>query len=226
MNQGNSSSGGSTVSLSHIDYTVNKRQLFSNLSLLIAPGEVHSIIGPSGSGKSTIVHLINGLLFPDSGTVTIDGIPITANNATAMRRLIGYSLQGTLLFPHMSVGKNITLPGMLRKDRATLLKQRLGQLLGLFGLPAAYASRYPHELSGGEQQRVALARAFVTSPKILFADEPTGNLDGENAVQVEDLLFGLNKEEKTTLILVTHNLELAYKTETILRMKSGRLVEA
>jgi putative ABC transport system ATP-binding protein len=136
---------------------------------------------------------------------------------------VGFVFQNFQLLQTLTAFENVMVPLELRGDANVAQKAR--DILGRVGL-GDRIHHYPSQLSGGEQQRVALARAFVTSPKILFADEPTGNLDETNARQIEELLFGLNREEKTTLILVTHNLELAGKTETILRMKGGKLVDS
>jgi putative ABC transport system ATP-binding protein len=143
------------------------------------------------------------------------------DRAYIRNQYVGFVFQNFQLLPTLTALENVMVPLELRGEKNVAPKAK--DLLARVGLGARF-SHYPSQLSGGEQQRVAMARAFITSPRILFADEPTGNLDGESATQITDLLFGMNREEKTTLILVTHNLELAQKTERILHMKGGKLV--
>jgi putative ABC transport system ATP-binding protein len=145
------------------------------------------------------------------------------DRAYLRNQYVGFVFQNFQLLQTLTAFENVMVPLELRGDNNVSKKAK--DMLSRVGL-GDRIHHYPSQLSGGEQQRVALARAFITSPKILFADEPTGNLDGENATQIEELLFGMNREEKTTLILVTHNLELANKTEKILRMKNGRIVDS
>jgi putative ABC transport system ATP-binding protein len=140
---------------------------------------------------------------------------------TSATRFVGFVFQNFQLLPTLTALENVMIPLELRGDRN--VEPLAKDLLARVGLSERF-NHYPSQLSGGEQQRVAMARAFITSPRILFADEPTGNLDEENAHQITDLLFGMNREEKTTLVLVTHNLELAQKTQRILQMKGGKLV--
>jgi putative ABC transport system ATP-binding protein len=184
-----------------------------------------SIIGPSGSGKTTLLGLCAGLDVPTSGTISLMGFKLNVmsedDRAYIRNQFVGFVFQNFQLLSTLTALENVMVPLELRGEKQVAPKA-IG-LLERVGL-GDRVNHYPSQLSGGEQQRVAMARAFITSPKILFADEPTGNLDEENATQLTDLLFGLNREEKTTLVLVTHNLELASKTERILRMKGGKLV--
>jgi len=143
------------------------------------------------------------------------------DRAYIRNQFVGFVFQNFQLLSTLTALENVMVPLELRGEKNVAPKAK--DLLARVGLSERF-SHYPSQLSGGEQQRVAMARAFITSPRILFADEPTGNLDEENATQITDLLFGMNREEKTTLILVTHNLELAQKTERILQMKGGKLV--
>ena len=209
-------------------YPSAERQLtvLDDVSFSVTQGASLSIIGPSGSGKTTLLGLCAGLDVPSSGSVSLMGFKLNAmsedDRAYLRNQYVGFVFQNFQLLQTLTAYENVMVPLELRDEKNVGKKAK--EILGRVGL-GDRIHHYPSQLSGGEQQRVALARAFISSPKILFADEPTGNLDGDNAVQIEELLFSLNKEEKTTLILVTHNLELAAKTETILRMKGGRLVQ-
>jgi putative ABC transport system ATP-binding protein len=207
-------------------YASAERQLtvLDNVSFSVEQGATLSIIGPSGSGKTTLLGLCAGLDVPTSGTVSLMGFKLNKmsedDRAYLRNQYVGFVFQNFQLLQTLTAYENVMVPLELRGEKNVGQKAR--EILNRVGL-GDRIHHFPSQLSGGEQQRVALARAFISSPKILFADEPTGNLDGENAVAIEELLFTLNREEKTTLILVTHNLELAGKTETILKMKSGRI---
>ena len=183
------------------------------------------IIGPSGCGKTTLLGLCAGLDVPSHGTVSLMGFKLNAmsedDRAYVRNQFVGFVFQNFQLLSTLTALENVMVPLELRGDKHVAHKAM--ELLSRVGL-GDRTHHYPSQLSGGEQQRVAMARAFITQPKILFADEPTGNLDEENALHLTDLLFEMNREEKTTLILVTHNLELAQKTERILQMKGGKLV--
>jgi putative ABC transport system ATP-binding protein len=209
-------------------YPSAERQLtvLDGVSFEVAQGNTLSIIGPSGSGKTTLLGLCAGLDVPSSGTISLMGLKLNAmsedDRAYIRNQYVGFVFQNFQLLQTLTALENVMLPLELRGEKNIIGKAQ--SLLDRVGLGRRF-THYPSQLSGGEQQRVALARAFITSPKILFADEPTGNLDGENATLIEELLFELNREEKTTLVLVTHNLELAAKTERVLRMKGGKLVE-
>ena len=209
-------------------YTSAERQLtvLDEVSFEVAQGNTLSIIGPSGSGKTTLLGLCAGLDMPSSGIISLMGLKLNAmsedDRAYVRNQYVGFVFQNFQLLQTLTALENVMVPLELRGEKNIIGKAQ--HLLDRVGLGGRF-NHYPGQLSGGEQQRVALARAFITSPKILFADEPTGNLDGENAALIEELLFGMNREEKTTLVLVTHNLELAAKTERVLRMKGGKLVE-
>lgn len=209
-------------------YTSAERQLtvLDEVSFEVAQGNTLSIIGPSGSGKTTLLGLCAGLDVPSRGIISLMGLKLNAmsedDRAYVRNQYVGFVFQNFQLLQTLTALENVMVPLELRGEKNIIGKAQ--HLLDRVGLGGRF-NHYPGQLSGGEQQRVALARAFITSPKILFADEPTGNLDGENAALIEELLFGMNREEKTTLVLVTHNLELAAKTERVLRMKGGKLVE-
>ncbi|HEY0309734.1 MAG TPA: ABC transporter ATP-binding protein [Luteimonas sp.] len=191
----------------------------------IARGETVAIVGASGSGKSTLLSLMAGLDLPSDGRVELDGAPLSTLDEDGRARIrgekVGFVFQSFQLLPSLTALENVMLPLELRGDRdaegparAILGKVGLGQRLG----------HYPRQLSGGEQQRVALARAFVTAPSLLFADEPTGNLDTHTGEAIIELLFALNHDAGTTLVLVTHDEHLAARCSRLLRLDSGRLV--
>jgi putative ABC transport system ATP-binding protein len=204
----------------------NKLMVLDHISFNVGQGNSISIIGPSGSGKTTLLGLCAGLDVPSTGTVSLMGFKLNAmsedDRAYIRNQYVGFVFQNFQLLSTLTALENVMVPLELRGERNVLPKAK--ELLHRVGL-IERLHHYPSQLSGGEQQRVAMARAFITDPKILFADEPTGNLDEENAHHITDLLFGMNKEEGTTLVLVTHNLDLAQRTNRILRMKGGKLVE-
>lgn len=209
-------------------YTSGDRKLvvLDQVSFTAEQGTSLSIIGPSGSGKTTLLGLCAGLDVPTHGTISLMGFKLNAmdedDRAYVRNQFVGFVFQNFQLLPTLTALENVMVPLELRGEKNIAPKAK--DLLARVGLAERF-DHYPSQLSGGEQQRVAMARAFITSPKILFADEPTGNLDEENASHITDLLFGMNREEKTTLILVTHNLELAQRTERILQMKGGKIVQ-
>jgi putative ABC transport system ATP-binding protein len=204
----------------------NQLTVLDDVSFTVEQGNSLSIIGPSGSGKTTLLGLCAGLDTPTSGTISLMGFKLNAmsedDRAYVRNQFVGFVFQNFQLLSTLTALENVMVPLELRGTKNVMPKAK--ELLSRVGL-GDRMTHYPSQLSGGEQQRVAMARAFITDPKILFADEPTGNLDEENALHITDLLFGMNKEEKTTLVLVTHNLELAQKTQRIIRMRGGRLVE-
>jgi putative ABC transport system ATP-binding protein len=200
--------------------------VLDQVSFEVNQGSTLAIIGPSGSGKTTLLGLCAGLDVPSEGTLSLMGFKL--NNMTEDDRayirnqFVGFVFQNFQLLSTLTAIENVMVPLELRGEKN--VKARAQSWLDRVGL-SNRQHHYPSQLSGGEQQRVALARAFMTSPRILFADEPTGNLDGENAEIITELIFNINHEENTTLVLVTHNLELAKKTERILQMKSGKMVQ-
>jgi len=204
----------------------NELKVLDNVSFTVSQGASLAIIGPSGSGKTTLLGLCAGLDTPTSGTLSLMGFKLNAmdedDRAYLRNQYVGFVFQNFQLLATLTALENVMVPLELRGERN--VDTRAKDLLARVGL-ADRGHHYPSQLSGGEQQRVAMARAFITNPKILFADEPTGNLDEENANHVTQLLFGMNREHQTTLVLVTHNLELAQRTQRILRMRGGRLEE-
>lgn len=196
------------------------------VSFKIEAGESFSIVGPSGSGKTTLLGLCAGLDKASSGSIILNGIALDNLNederAKVRNEHVGFVFQNFQLIPTLTALENVMVPMELRGEKN--VSKRAMELLERVGLSNRH-HHYPTQLSGGEQQRVSLARAFSNRPKILFADEPTGNLDKETGEKVESLLFELNREEKTTLVLVTHDMELASKTNQIIRIKGGHRVE-
>jgi len=199
--------------------------VLDHVSFEATQGTSLSIIGPSGSGKTTLLGLCAGLDTATSGTISLMGFKLNAmsedDRAYLRNQFVGFVFQNFQLLSTLTALENVMVPLELRGEKNVAPKAK--DLLARVGL-SERLNHYPSQLSGGEQQRVALARAFITSPRIMFADEPTGNLDEENANQITDLLFSMNREERTTLVLVTHNIELAEKTERILQMKGGKLI--
>lgn len=191
----------------------------------IQPGDTFSIVGPSGSGKTTLLGLCAGLDRASSGSVYLNDIRLDTlsedERAAVRNQYVGFIFQNFQLLPTLTALENVMVPLELRGQKGA---QRMAQdLLDRVGL-GARGHHYPTQLSGGEQQRISLARAFANRPAILFADEPTGNLDTDTGTTVVDLIFDLNREAGTTLVLVTHDLELAARTQRIIRIKSGTLV--
>ena len=201
--------------------------VLKDINFKIEKGEIVSIVGPSGSGKTTLLGLCAGLDKATSGSVILSNTalePLNEDERAALRNQeVGFIFQNFQLIPTLTALENVMVPLELRGEKGSA--KRAMDLLEKVGLGNRH-DHYPTQLSGGEQQRVSLARAFSNDPKILFADEPTGNLDEETGKKVEDLLFKLNKESGTTLVIVTHDLNLAAKTGRIIKLKGGKVIEA
>jgi putative ABC transport system ATP-binding protein len=200
--------------------------ILADVSLAIRRGETVAVMGASGAGKSTLLALLAGLDEPSSGNVKLAGSELTRldedGRAAVRARHVGFVFQSFHLVPSLTALENVMLPLELagRRDARGAALEVLGRV-GLGGR----VGHYPRQLSGGEQQRVAIARAFVTRPDVLFADEPTGNLDAATGERIMDLLFGLNAETGTTLVLVTHDRSLASRCGRVIRLDAGRVVE-
>lgn len=200
-------------------------------SFALGAGETLALVGPSGSGKTTLLGLCAGLDQPTAGTVRLAGRALGALSEDERARVrnehTGFVFQNFQLIPSLTALENVLVPLELRGLRGAAVRQaeeKARALLARVGL-AERLGHYPVQLSGGEQQRVALARAFVSEPRLLFCDEPTGNLDGTTAALVTELIFGLNREKGTTLVLVTHDTELAKRCGRVLRLRGGEIVE-
>jgi putative ABC transport system ATP-binding protein len=202
----------------------NTLTVLRDITFSLSPGATCAIVGPSGSGKTTLLGLCAGLDQPTSGEIRLDGTNLGAldedGRAGVRSRIVGFVFQNFQLIPTLTALENVMVPMELRGE--SHVRDEAVGLLGKVGL-GERLSHYPAQLSGGEQQRVALARAFINRPKILFADEPTGNLDDETSHHVVELLFELNSAAGTALVLVTHNLELAQRTQRIIRLKGGMM---
>ena len=209
-----------------VKLTEGSLTILHDISLTINRGETVAIVGASGSGKSTLLSLLAGLDVPSNGEVYLAGHALhklSEDERAALRaEHVGFVFQSFLLLPSLTAIENITLPAELAGVKDA--RERALSLLAQVGL-SERAEFYPAQLSGGEQQRVAIARAFITRPAVLFADEPSANLDAATGQKIEDLLFSLNAEQGTTLVLVTHNDELARRCQRQYRMQAGRFIE-
>lgn len=196
-----------------------------NVSFSVEKGEFVAIVGASGSGKSTLLHLIGGVDRPTKGKIFIDGKDIFALNddklAIFRRRQVGLIYQFYNLIPILNVEENITLP--LSLDNRQIDEERLNEMLKLLGLEKR-RNHLPNELSGGQQQRTSIGRALITNPTIVLADEPTGNLDSKSSDEIVSLLKKSNKELKQTIIMITHNMEIAKIADRIIKIEDGKIV--
>ncbi|MDA0148482.1 ABC transporter ATP-binding protein [Vibrio sp. LaRot3] len=221
----------SVIKATSLSKTVSTNQeqltILDGVNLDIKSGEMVAIVGTSGAGKSTLMTLLAGLDVPTSGEVSLLGKPLSSLDDEARAAIrsesVGFVFQSFLLIPSLSAIDNVTLPCLLKGEEED--KQRAKSLLESVGL-GHRMQHSPAQLSGGEQQRVALARAFMINPEILFADEPTGNLDQQTASKVVELLFELNRQHGTTLVLVTHDMNLANQCDRIVKIAGGKIEEA
>ncbi len=204
----------------------NELTILNDINFKVQSGSGISIIGPSGSGKTTLLGLCAGLDQPTGGSITLNDIQLNRlsedDRAYVRNQYVGFVFQNFQLLPTLSALENVMVPLELRGEKN--IENRAKELLSRVGL-GERTKHFPAQLSGGEQQRVAIARAFIGNPKILFADEPTGNLDEETAEGITHLLFEINREMSTTLVMVTHNSELAEQTGRILKLHGGKLIE-
>ena len=204
------------------DHTVH---VLSDVSFAVEEGSTCAIVGPSGSGKTTLIAICAGLERPSEGSVALDGTALHSAGEEELARLrneaVGFIFQNFQLLPSLTALENVMVPAEIRGENHA--RSRAGDLLKQVGLSGRF-EHYPVQLSGGEQQRVAIARAFMNRPKILFADEPTGNLDADTAGEIIKLIFDLNATRGTTLLLVTHDRELTEQASRTIRLRGGRLV--
>jgi putative ABC transport system ATP-binding protein len=199
--------------------------VLSDVSFAVEAGSTCAVVGPSGSGKTTLIAICAGLERPSGGSVVFDGVALQSASEEDLSRLrnqsIGFIFQSFQLLPSLTALENVMVPAEIAGEK--LVRGRALELLGRVGL-GSRLYHYPAQLSGGEQQRVAIARAFMNQPKILFADEPTGNLDAETAAGIVKLIFDLNATGGTTLILVTHDAELTEQASRVISLRAGKLV--
>ncbi|MFH1359994.1 MAG: ABC transporter ATP-binding protein [Candidatus Omnitrophota bacterium] len=213
----------------HKTYNHLTRPLYvlKGIDLVIQEGDTLSIVGPSGAGKSTLLHILGGLDRPTQGQVRLDGEEIYSLNDRRRSKIrnekVGFVFQFYHLLPELTALENIILPGLVQGGARAKLKSKGQELLGQIGLKDR-AHHKPNQLSGGEQQRVAIARALINDPKIIFCDEPTGNLDSQNGRDIMDLLMRLNREHKQTLVIVTHDEHIAALVKRKLRMRDGKIL--
>lgn len=203
----------------------NRLDVLQEIDLTIEEGEMATIVGPSGAGKSTLLHLIGTLDLPSTGRIYYDGVDVTRLNASQLaefrNRSIGFVFQFHHLLPEFTAVENVMMPGLIHDGRR--LQERAQSLLEEVGLSHRLSHR-PGELSGGEQQRVALARALLMEPRLVLADEPTGNLDSRTSEAIQELFFDLNQRRATTFLIVTHSRDFARGMPRVVAMKDGRIV--
>lgn len=212
----------------HVGQGESQLTILSGVELVVKPAQTIALIGESGSGKSTLLGILAGLDDGSDGEVKLLGQSLTAMNEEGRAQLraknVGFVFQSFMLVPTLNALENVQLPALLRGESDASSRAQAVQLLQQLGL-GERQHHLPAQLSGGEQQRVALARAFIGKPKLLFADEPTGNLDRTTGERIVDLLFSLNRDAATTLILVTHDEQLAARCQRRLRLRDGKLWE-
>lgn len=215
------------LALTDVQKGFGDRVVIAKTSLAVAAGERLALIGPSGSGKSTLLKMTLGLVQPDAGTVTVDGVAVTPASAPAVRRRVGYVIQDGGLFPHLSARDNVTLVARLSRALAPdPLAKRVAELAAIAKLDDALLDRFPHQLSGGERQRVGLVRALVLDPPLLLLDEPLGALDPIVRAGLQEDLRDVFRELGKSVLLVTHDMaEAAYLADAIAVMRGGQVIQ-
>ena len=215
------------VELKHIKKSYDQNPVLTDFDLTVPKGEFVTMIGSSGCGKTTVLKMINGLIEPDEGEILLDGESIRGKDMTKLRRNIGYAIQGSVLFPHMTVEDNISyVPNLLNKRGRQRTKQAVKKWMDIVGLSPKLKERYPDELSGGQQQRVGIARALAASPELLLMDEPFGAVDEITRGQLQDELRRIYEKTGITVLFVTHDISEALKLGTkVLVMDQGEIVQ-
>lgn len=212
------------IEYKNIRMAYGEKVIIENFNLAVEKGEFVTIIGSSGCGKTTILKMVNGLVRPVSGEILIDGRSIREMDLTALRRNIGYAIQGSVLFPHMTVEKNIAyVPNLINKKDKAKTAQAVEKWMRIVGLDEEFKTRYPSEISGGQQQRVGIARALAASPEILLMDEPFGAVDEITRSSLQDEIARIHRETGITILFVTHDIDEALRLGTrVLVMNEGR----
>lgn len=215
------------VELKHIKKSYDQNPVLTDFDLTVPKGEFVTMIGSSGCGKTTVLKMINGLIEPDEGEILLDGESLRGKDMTKLRRNIGYAIQGSVLFPHMTVEDNISyVPNLLNKRDRQRTKQAVKKWMDIVGLSPELKERYPDELSGGQQQRVGIARALAASPELLLMDEPFGAVDEITRGQLQDELRRIYEKTGITVLFVTHDISEALKLGTkVLVMDQGKIVQ-
>lgn len=215
----------SLIEFQHVDFAYGDTLVIQDFSLSVEQGECLAIIGSSGCGKTTILRMVNGLLLPTGGAVLVQGQNTKESNLTLLRRKIGYSIQGSVLFPHMTVEKNIAyVPSLSSRPQKKLIHQNVSKLLDIVDLDESFRRRYPSELSGGQQQRVGLARALAANPEILLMDESFSAVDEITRRQLQQEFIRIRQQTGITVMLVTHDINEALLLGTrVLVMDGGKI---
>jgi len=207
-----------------VSHRFNYKPVLTNITHSFVNKNVTAILGKSGSGKTTLLQIINGMLRPDSGTVTAFGAPLNYNQLPELRLKMGYVIQQAGLFPHISIHTNISILGIIKKLSTDFINARVSHLMELVQLPASYGTKYPHEISGGEQQRAGLCRAMFLNPPVLLMDEPFASLDYETKQGIYSHLMSIQKNEPRTVIMVTHDWDEALRlADNFLWLENGNI---
>lgn len=215
------------IAFENVSKAYGENRILEDFNLQIAKGEFLTVIGSSGCGKTTVLKLINGLISPDSGRITVNEEDVSQVNQIQLRRRIGYVIQEVGLFPHMTVKRNISyVPNLVKQDSQEEIRQNVEKLVQIVGLEKDIQSRYPNELSGGQRQRVGLARALAARPEILLMDEPFGAVDEINRKLLQEEILKIYHDLKVTIVFVTHDIKEAMKLGTrVLVMDKGKIIQ-
>ena len=214
------------IIIEHLNKSYGKTQILQDLNLRVARGEFVAIVGPSGSGKSTLLHILGSIDRPSSGTVIVDGEDLNAISSKRIAKFrnqsIGFVFQFFYLQPHMTIAENLTVPMMTMRIPRNLRQQRIQTAAATVNI-ADKLNSYPKSLSGGELQRAAIARAIINQPKLILADEATGNLDDNNTMNIVRLLLDIRQQSHTTIVMVTHDMRIAQMADRTLYLKNGSI---